>query len=819
MTDIPPPDRTDAAPSSQASTPSQAQTLRPASPVRRTAARAARAGVSVIWAVPIIALLVTMALAWNAYAGRGTLVSVAFADATGITPGETALKFREITVGKVEAVRFTKDLQRVVVDIRVDKDIAPFIDDAAEFWIVRPQVSAQGISRLDTVLTGAFIEGWWDDTPGAADLPVHQGLDKAPMTRSNEKGIWVVLASTNAKGLTEGAPVFYRGLQVGRMQNLRLAEKDETVLADVFVEAPHDQRLTTATVFWDTSGFSVSLGPQGVALNVNSMSSLLQGGAEFATLSSGGQPVQAGHVFQLEPDQQTAQNSLFAATPDQELRLTVLLPEAVRGLAEGADVQFQGLTVGRVTALSVRVGDAAPGQAAAGQTAQAPAPGQLAPGQAMQDITIALSPQRLGLPESATPDDALAFLSARVAEGLRARVTGAGFFGTSLMIELVDLPDATGGTILKAEPFPIMPSAPADSSDIATSAQGLMNRIGSLKIEELLKSATDMMNSVTAIASSQDTRAIPETLRKTIDEAQATATELRTAVQELRAGGVVANVSGATDQARQITEKLNGAADKLPGIIDSLDKAAASVRDVDFAGIGTEARQALADVRGVIGTEAARALPDRLAAAMDRVGTAAGDIGAVAADLKAGQVGTKVGKFMDDAGAAATSIREAATGVPDMIAKIDAAAESVDGFDWEGISASGKGVVDDIRAMLGTEDAAQLPRNLSDTLKAASGLLNDLRDGNAAGSLNAALASARRAMDQVAQAANTLPQLSARFQQLAARAEAVIAAYGERGSFNTETINTMRSLRRAAENFGSLAATIERNPRAFILGR
>lgn len=47
----------------------------------------------------------------------------------------------------------------------------------------------------------------------------------------------------------------------------------------------------------------------------------------------------------------------------------------------------------------------------------------------------------------------------------------------------------------------------------------------------------------------------------------------------------------------------------------------------------------------------------------------------------------------------------------------------------------------------------------------------------------------------------------------------MIASYGERGAFNTETINTMRSLRRAAEAFGSLATTIERNPRAFILGR
>lgn len=802
MTDTPPPNET---PRPQARpTDTNDAPLRPANPVRRTAARAARASVSIIWAVPIIALLVTMALAWNAYTGRGTLVSVAFNDATGITPGETELRFREIPVGRVEAVRFTQDLQRVIVDMRVDKDVAQFIDDDAEFWIVRPEVSAQGISRLDTVLTGAFVDGWWDNEPGTTELTIHEGLERAPLTRSNEKGTWVRLAAADASGMTEGAPIFYRGLIVGRLQNLRLSENDESVVADVFIEAPHDQRLTTTTVFWDTSGFSVSLGAQGISLNVTSVSSLLQGGAEFATLSSGGQPVPPGYVFQLQPDRQTAENSLFAASPQDELRLTMLMSDAVRGLTEGADVQFQGLTVGRVSGLSVRVGEGPDGQ----------------PGQVLQDITLAISPQRMGLSEEAGPADALAFLASNVEDGLRARVTGAGFFGTSLMVELVELPEAPAARIVTdAQPYPIIPSAPPDLSDISASAQGFMARIGSLKLEELLKSATDMMNSVTAIASSQDTRAIPESLRRTIDEANVTMTELRTATQELRASGVVENVAGATATANEIAGKLNGVADRLPRIAENVETATTSIRDVDFGAIGGQIQQALADIRGVLGTEAARTLPGRLGDAVDQLGSAAGDVGAIAADLRESKIAERVAGFMDEASAAATAVTAAAADVPEMVETVDAAAASVDEFDFAGVSASAQGLIEDLRAMLGTEDAEQLPRNLSDTLKAASGLLNELREGGAAGNLNAALVSARRAMDQVAQAANTLPGLSQRFQQLAARAEAVVASYGERGAFNTETINTMRSLRRAAESFGSLASTIERNPRAFILGR
>ena len=58
----------------------------------------------------------------------------------------------------------------------------------------------------------------------------------------------------------------------------------------------------------------------------------------------------------------------------------------------------------------------------------------------------------------------------------------------------------TAQIVADAKPFPVIPSAPADTSDIATTAQGFLNRVGNLKLEELLKSATDMLNSVTALA-------------------------------------------------------------------------------------------------------------------------------------------------------------------------------------------------------------------------------------------------------------------------------------------------------------------------------
>lgn len=773
-----------------------AERNRPSSPVRKTARRAAQAGVSVVWLVPIIALIVTLAIAWNSYVNRGKVIEVEFADATGIIPGETELKFREITVGQVQSVSFTDDLKRVVLHIRVEQDLADYIDTDAEFWIVRPQVSAQGITRLDTVLTGAFIEGNWTATPGESQS-YFIGLDRPPLTREGAQGTRIALSAENAEGLSEGAPVMFRGLEVGRMENLHLSEDDETVVADVFISAPYDERLSTATVFWDVSGFSVSLGAEGLSLNVNSVASLVQGGVEFDTLISGGSPIEDGHVYVLQPDEDAARTSLFRSEETNAVRFSVLIDNAVRGLAQDAQVQYQGLNVGRVTDLSIRVDERGDNQ----------------PAQVRQQVTLALSPVRMGLDADASPEDLEQFLTNEVQNGLRARVASAGLLGTSLIVELVQVPDATQATLdLNGDPYPIIPSVDGDISDFGTTAEGVLTRIGDLPIEEVLQSAADMMNSITAIAASQDTRAIPGALRGTIDEAQATITELRSVVAQLNEAETGAN-------AAQLIARLNTASEQLPSVISSLDKVGGSLADVDFTSIGAELNAGLSELRDVIGSEAAAALPGRLDSTMASIEDGLTQLQGLMTDLREAEIVPTLRSALDNAAEAADAVTLAAKDVPQMVEDIDAAAQAVDEFAFSEISAQAEGILADLRAMLGTEDAEQLPRNLSNTLEAASGLLNDLRDGNAAGSLNNALNSASTAADEIAKAVQDLPQLMAQLQRTAVRAEAVMAAYGSRSAFNEEIINTLRELRRTTEMFGSLARMIERNPRAFILGR
>ena len=171
-------------------------------------------GLAVVWLVPLAAIAVAAIMAWQALASRGPLIEITFANAEGVVENETVLKFRDVGVGKVEDVAFTDDLSSVVVSVRLEKDIAPFVDADARFWIVRPEISAQGVSGLATLLGGVYLEGVWDDRQGAP-VSRFEGLSVRPLFTGNESGIQFVLSAPRGGRVEAGAPILFKGVEVG----------------------------------------------------------------------------------------------------------------------------------------------------------------------------------------------------------------------------------------------------------------------------------------------------------------------------------------------------------------------------------------------------------------------------------------------------------------------------------------------------------------------------------------------------------------------------------------------------------------------------
>ncbi len=217
---------------------------------------------SMVWLVPVLALLVSFGVAWKSFSDRGTLINITFPTAAGVVPGETVIKFRDVVIGTVEDLRFGDDYNGVIVAARIDKEVARTLPADSQFWVVRPYVSARGISGLVHSAVGCLHRRCMEARRRNRTSRDFVGLTAAPIVRPGREGTRVTLRSKDGSLLPEGGPVFFRGIEVGRLDVPRLSPNGDSAIVEAFVNAPYDRFITTATRFWDTSGFSVKARPR-----------------------------------------------------------------------------------------------------------------------------------------------------------------------------------------------------------------------------------------------------------------------------------------------------------------------------------------------------------------------------------------------------------------------------------------------------------------------------------------------------------------------------------------------------------------------------
>jgi paraquat-inducible protein B len=533
----------------------------PAEPHVTPARRRRLPSLSFVWFVPILALAVSLAIAWQSFADRGVLIEIAFESASGVVADKTELKYRDVTVGVVEQVAFSSDLTHVVVGVRVAKNVAPFLDEDANFWVVRPEVSTQGISGLNTVLSGVYIEGRWNSEAGEARTEF-QGLDREPLADGTRPGTAILLRAKEGNSIVAGAPILYKGIKVGAVEAPELARGGDSVVIRGFVEAPYNQILTRNSRFWDISGISVSVGAGGVSLDFTSVASLVQGGISFDTLVAGGEPARSGQTFTLYAGPEEARASLLEDPSASRLRVLAVFDGSVAGLTEGAQVRFRGAPVGEVTSV--------------GLVAETEGNRRVVRLQAV----LSLRPGRLGL-DDPDPVESMDFLGDLVAQGLRAQLSTASILSSDLVVNLAEMPEAAPAALVsEGDSLPRLPTVPAEMADLNATAEGVFERINNLPVEELMAALQGLIESANALVASDDTRQVPAELNatlaelrslapgleKTLTEAQGTLSQTRLIVEDLRASGATENINNVLTSAASAADAVETAAGELPKI-------------------------------------------------------------------------------------------------------------------------------------------------------------------------------------------------------------------------------------------------------------
>ncbi|GAA5126863.1 MCE family protein [Luteolibacter yonseiensis] len=302
---------------------------------------------NIVWVVPVIALLVGAWMIWRNLSSQGPVAYLRFETAEGIDRGKTEVRCRSVRVGVVKDVQLAED--SVVVSVELDPDYGNLLRSGTNFWVVRPRVTASAITGIGTLITGAYIE--LNPGPDLGDEVNHfTGLETPPATSSDIPGRRIMLTADQAGSLIAGSPIYYRGFEVGRIENRKLDFANERVTFDAFIREEYSSLVKENTRFWNASGVDFDLGADGVKVRTSSLQAIVSGGAAFGTPEGEepGKTVDDGTIFPLFPDQDSAQGAAFNPT----LKFLLLFDQTVRGLKESAPVEFKGIPIGRVVDIS-----------------------------------------------------------------------------------------------------------------------------------------------------------------------------------------------------------------------------------------------------------------------------------------------------------------------------------------------------------------------------------------------------------------------------------------------------------------------------------
>jgi paraquat-inducible protein B len=305
--------------------------------------------ISVVWIIPILAAVVAIGIAIQRVMSEGPTINIIFKAAQGLEAGKTFVKYKDVNIGQVTAVKLSSNHSKVEVTAKIDKSAKDLMVEDAKFWVVEPRVTLSGVSGLSTLLSGNYIG--FEVGKSNKQQRNFTGLEVAPLITGGQPGRQFVLRAENLGSLGIGSPIYYRRLQAGQVIAYGLAADGTRIEITIFVNAPYDKYVNTGTRFWNASGVDASIGAGGVEVRTQSLIALIAGGLAFDTppFVATAEPAAANTVFTLYTDQATALKQAEAISTHYVLYLN----ESLRGLSVGAPVTLFGLPAGEVTAVGL----------------------------------------------------------------------------------------------------------------------------------------------------------------------------------------------------------------------------------------------------------------------------------------------------------------------------------------------------------------------------------------------------------------------------------------------------------------------------------
>lgn len=304
-----------------------------------------------IWLIPLLAMIIALWLAFQYYTKIGQTVKISFKSNAGLIANQSQIKLRNVTVGVVTKISLSNDGKGVIVEAKMNKEVSPYLNSNAKFWIVHPDVGSHGVSGLDTLLSGSYIElhGVKDEYSKRDFI----GLD-SPYIDTQADGAYYILSAPESYNISEGSNIYYRKIKVGRVEWVGLSPNGEKVDFTIFVNKRYAKYVNRRSKFYTQSSLSLDLSQGKLDMNIATISQLIHGGISIYT------PIQTlkedkdrykivkGEVFPLYKSFNHLKSKQLTDGEESEIYI-FNFKDIEHKLEIASPIEFQGFQVGYIT--------------------------------------------------------------------------------------------------------------------------------------------------------------------------------------------------------------------------------------------------------------------------------------------------------------------------------------------------------------------------------------------------------------------------------------------------------------------------------------
>jgi paraquat-inducible protein B len=456
-----------------------------------------RRRLSLIWAIPVVTVIIGGWLAWRTLSERGPLITVTFETAEGLQADQSHVRHKDVDMGVVQKVGLTPDLRRVQVTVRMNREAEPLLTDKAQFWVVRPRFFAGSISGLQTLFSGSYI----DLLPAAGGGQPQRdfvGLENPPVLQSDVPGRTFLLAAKRIGSLNLGSPIMFRDLEAGEILGWDIGEMARDITVHAFVREPFDKYVRNNSRFWNASGATVQLGANGVEVKVESLRAIVLGAIAFETPDDPKVTTEsdADHQFQLFESEDAADSSVYK----RSVQFLAKFSASVSGLKAGSAVTLRGLKVGEVSSVS------------------------LVYDRKLDNVVVpvhfTLEPERISMLDLPTGGNLDARMHDLVQRGLRVKLESASILTGQKQLAMDVYHDAGPGQLEKEGDDYVIPALGGGADDVASAATSLVNRLNAIPFEAIGRNLDQTLVGVNTLVNDKQLGEAVATLRSTLASTQ-----------------------------------------------------------------------------------------------------------------------------------------------------------------------------------------------------------------------------------------------------------------------------------------------------------